>query len=244
MRRVLFHCRGRPVHSYPVFLYLGIVLGTCAQLVASTASNLDPTRVLVATAILVATALLGSRLLYVASHWSLYRTRKSRILGFGVSGSSLYGGLILALPVSFLVLPALNLPFAAYWDGATFNMLIGLAVTRIGCFLNGCCVGRYTTGWLAVNAPDHRGVWRRRVPTQALEASLAVVIVIALLPVRRQAPFDGAIFLLALSLYASGRLLLEPLRERPDRIGALRLHQGLSAAFLAVAIAGLIVAWA
>jgi prolipoprotein diacylglyceryltransferase len=91
---------------------------------------------------------------------------------------------------------------------------------------------------LAVHAPDYRGVWLRRVPTQALEALLAFSIVIVIERVWSHLPFDGAAFLLSLALYGGGRALLEPLRDQPDRIRGLRLQRALSLAFVAAALGG------
>jgi phosphatidylglycerol:prolipoprotein diacylglycerol transferase len=236
---VLFHCFGRPVYSFPVMVYLGLVLGTTAQLVAAQSKGMDATHVLAATAIMVTIALCGARLLHVAAHWRIYRGDPRRVLAFGAGGASMYGGLLLGFPASILVLRALGLPFGAYWDSLSFTMLIGLAVGRLGCFLNGCCCGRATVGRLAIHAPDYRGIWLRRVPMQALEALLALSSVIAIERAWSHLPFDGAAFLLGLGLYAGGRALLEPFRDRPDRIARFRLQRVLSFAFLAAAFGGL-----
>jgi phosphatidylglycerol:prolipoprotein diacylglycerol transferase len=219
-------------------VYLGIVLGTYAQLVAAASEGMDASRVLAATVLLVTTALFGARLLHVASHWHVYRGNPRRILAFGAGGASMYGGLLLGFPVSVPVLRGLDLPFGAYWDTLSFTMLIGMSMGRLGCFLNGCCCGRASAGWLAVHAPDYRGVWLRRVPTQALEALLGLSIVIVIERVWSHLPFDGAAFLLSLALYGAGRMLLEPLRDHPDLIGGIRLQRVLSVAFVAAALGG------
>lgn len=241
MRRILFRCFGRPIHSYTAMLYLGIVLGTYAQLFAATRLGLDPGRVLAATVVLIGAALFGARLLHVAPHWRRYLRNPARIFAFTDGGASLYGGL-LSVPASALLLPLFDLPFGAYWDTAVFNMLTGMVVGRAGCFLNGCCAGRETAGWLGLHLPDDHGVCRRRIPTQILEALWSLVALTATALLWRRLPFDGAGFLFGLGCYGFGRLALEPLRESCDRMAGLRLHQALSALFLLIAGSGLAVA--
>jgi prolipoprotein diacylglyceryltransferase len=121
-------------------------------------------------------------------------------------------------------------------------MLIGMVVTRLGCFLNGCCAGRATAGRLGFNLPDYHGVWKRRIPSQALEAIWGVLAIAAAALLWGRLPFEGAVFLFALGFYGLGRIILEPLRDRPDRVAGLSLHRVLSAAFVAIALGGLAVA--
>ena len=154
----------------------------------------------------------------------------------------MYGGLLLAVPLSVPLLALLRLPFGAFWDVATFTILVGMAFTRVGCLLNGCCAGRPSNGWLALLLPDHRGVWKRRLPTQLLEAALAIVLLAAAVTVWNRMPFAGALFLCAVGAYGAGRLVLESARE-PER-GAARfgLQHALSAALVVVSVVILLIA--
>ena len=45
------------------------------------------------------------------------------------------GTLAGGVPISFFLLAVLGIPLGAFWDTATFAMLIGMVVTRAGCFL-------------------------------------------------------------------------------------------------------------
>jgi phosphatidylglycerol:prolipoprotein diacylglycerol transferase len=223
-------------------LYVGIVLGTYAQLIIASQLGLDLSHVLAASLILVASALFGARLLHVVPNWRHYRERPADILAFSSGGASMYGGLLLGVPLSVAVLSLLDLPFGLYWDTCTFTMLIGMVVTRLGCFLNGCCAGRATAGPLGFHLPDYHGVWKRRIPSQALEAIWGVLAIAAAALLWGRLPFEGAVFLFALGFYGLGRIILEPLRDRPDRVAGLSLHRVLSAAFVAIALGGFAVA--
>ena len=243
MRRVLFVWGGWRVHSYPAMLYVGIVLGIYAQLGAARSLDLDAGRTLAATLLLLTTALLGARLLHVVAHWPVYRADPARILRFAEGGASMYGGVLVAVPLSVLLLPLLGLPFGAFWDTASFTMLVGMIVTRAGCFLNGCCAGRPTASRWGVSLPDYRGVWRRRVPLQALEAAWGLGVLAGACGLWSRRPFGGAVLLFTLGAYGAGRILLEPLRDETDRVMGTSVHRAISTGFVAIALGALAIAW-
>jgi phosphatidylglycerol:prolipoprotein diacylglycerol transferase len=243
MHPVLMRWHGVRIHSYPAFLYVGMVLGLIGGNYAANVSGLDSVRVFVAMLLLIIAALVGARLLFVATYWPIYRREPSRIWRRSEGGAALQGGLVLAVALSVPLLAAIGLPFGAFWDVATFTMLIGLVFTRIGCLLHGCCGGRPTQGRFALYLPDQHGIWRRRIPTQLLEGGWGMLILLGAVGLWHERPFPGAIFLAAVAAYACGRFILEPMREHQDRIGALDVQRTLAAALGTVALAGLLIAW-
>jgi phosphatidylglycerol:prolipoprotein diacylglycerol transferase len=188
----LFECHGIKVYSYPAFLYLGLVLGILAGNHAANVSGLDSARVFVATLLLRVPTLVGARLLFIATHWKIYRREPERIWRRSEGGAAMGGGVPFMVVLSVPLLAALELPFGAFWDVALVTILVGMIFTRIGCLLNGCCSGRPSEGPWAINLPDHRGVRCGRVPTQLLEAGWAVVLLFAATATWRLMPFPGA----------------------------------------------------
>ncbi|MBA3356628.1 MAG: prolipoprotein diacylglyceryl transferase [Pyrinomonadaceae bacterium] len=243
MRRVLLHWGNVSIHSYPVMLYLGIVFGIYAQLFATLSIRLDIARTLGATLLLLLAALLGSRLLFVITNWARYRVYPRRIWRFSDGGASMYGGLLLALPVSLPLLVLLEIPFGAFWDVASFTLLIGLMVTRVGCLLSGCCAGRPTSGWFGLNLPDHRGRWSRRIPTQILESAWGTAVLAGALISWGRLPFQGALFLYSVGAYGAGRIVLESARDKRDRGGGINLPQAISAGFVTSSLVAFAIAW-
>lgn len=236
MDRVLFRFGGVAVHTYTALQYLGIVLGVFAQGYAATTAGLDTGRVLAASFLLLVPALTGARLLYVVLHWRRYRREPRLIWHRSGGGAALYGGLIFALPLSIVVLTPLKLSLAAYWDTASFGLLTGLIVGRVGCLLNGCCCGRPSTGPLAINLPDHGGVWNPRIPSQVLESLWAIVLLVGAFAIWQRAAFPGATALLVFGGYALGRFFLEATRQQQDWIGSLSVHRAFSVAVAVGAI--------
>lgn len=236
-RRYLFRVGGRPVASYTVTLYLGCVAGVFAGAAVASATGLDESRVAMATIGLLVPALAGARLLYVLVHLDRFRAEPRLLWRRTDGGSALYGGLILSIAVSVPVLARWHLPFWAFWDAASVTMLVGLIVTRFGCLANGCCAGRVTTGRLGLWLPGQGGRWERRIPTQLLEAGWAAVVLAGALAVRADLPFTGDLFALVVAAYATGRLLLEPLREGDGGSAGRTTNLAISAALLAAAAA-------
>ncbi|HEX8087007.1 MAG TPA: prolipoprotein diacylglyceryl transferase family protein [Solirubrobacteraceae bacterium] len=213
MRPVLFTWRGVAVHSYPALLYLGLTFGVYAGYGAAASMELDPDRAAAGMLILIVPALVGSRLWFVARNWQAYRHEPRRIWYRGEGGATLVGGLLLALALSPAVLAALGLPFGAFWDAATFTLLVGMVFTRVGCLLNGCCAGRPSEGRLALRLPGQAGRWERRHPVQLLELATAVALLAGCFALSFAEPPPGAIFVFALAGYGCVRSIIDPLRE-------------------------------
>ena len=213
MRRILFSWRGLNIYSYPAMLYVGLLAGVFVGAWVAQRSGMSGDRFAIAIVLLLIPALAGSRLYFVLTRWEIYRDDPARIWRRTEGGMSMYGGFILAVPLSFPLLRLLGLPFGSFWDAAALTILLGMAFTRVGCFLNGCCGGRPSGAWFALSLPDHHGNWHRRIPTQLMEMAFALVLFGAALALRSSAPFPGAIFCFVVAGYGAGRWYLEGLRD-------------------------------
>ena len=111
-------------------------------------------------------SLIGARLYYVFTHYYEFRVDAgmSPLKRFfselknmfwpigsdgqvGISGLTLYGGIILAVIVTALYLKKNELSIPKYMDLIAPSLGIGAFFTRIGCFLNGCCLGKPPAAW-------------------------------------------------------------------------------------------------
>jgi len=243
MRRVLVRWRGLTVWSYPAMLYIGLVFGVVVGNVAAHAAGLNALRVYIATIMLIVPALAGARLLFVLSEWKTYRRNPRRIWNRSEGGFMMYGAVPVMLLCSAPLLRALHIKFGTFWDVCTFTILVGMIFTRVGCLLNGCCGGRATRGRFGVYLPNCEGVWRKRVPTQALEAGCAGVLLLVAVAMGRRTPFPGALFLLIVLSYSSARLVLELARERKGRARQFGIAYALSVIFVLGSISALALNW-
>jgi phosphatidylglycerol:prolipoprotein diacylglycerol transferase len=243
MRRVLFRWRGLTVWSYPAMLYIGLVFGVVAGIIAAKAAGLDMLRAYAATLILLVPALIGARLLYVASEWKCYWREPHRIWDRRDGGLMMFGAVPLMLLVSVPLLRILHLDLGAFWDVSTFTILVGMIFTRVGCLLNGCCSGRACKSWIGMYLPNHHGVWQKRIPNQPLEAICAIVLLAVAIAIWSRLPFSGALFLVVILGYSATRFGMEFLREREPNAALLTVGHSASAIALLASITILTISW-
>jgi phosphatidylglycerol:prolipoprotein diacylglycerol transferase len=177
-------------------------------------------------------AIAGSRLLYVATNLDQF-DHVLDIFVWWKGGVVAYGGFLggLAAAIVFCRIHKINL--LAWADCVAPSLCVGLALTRIGCFLGGCDFGRVWNGPWAVQFPvDSPAFIEQRLlgllpsgataslpvhPTQLYESLAGVVLLFLVLAVRRRQRAAGE----ALAAFALGygvlRYLIEIVRADPDR---------------------------
>lgn len=154
----------------------------------------------------IGAGLIGSKLKYFFEHRSERRFEGWAVQGF-LAATAVVGTAALALA---------RIPVGPFLDATAPGLLFGLGIGRIGCFFAGCCGGRVTGSRWGLWSSDQR-VGMRRVPTQVLEAALALAIgAAALAAVLSPIPLRGGIFVAALAAYTLARQGIRRLRaQRP-----------------------------
>jgi phosphatidylglycerol:prolipoprotein diacylglycerol transferase len=132
-----------------------------------------------------------------------------------VRGLSFHGGLIGAVGAAYIYTRIKRIDFLSMLDLCSPGLAIAYGITRIGCFLNGCCYGVPTSlpwavrfhidGGAAVTAPSH--------PTQIYAMMASFVIFGLLTVVQRRRRFTGEVFTSYLAMYSIYRFFNEFLRK-------------------------------
>jgi phosphatidylglycerol:prolipoprotein diacylglycerol transferase len=172
LHRILFHLGGLTIYSYGVMLAIGFIAATLVARRYFSQRDLDPEIVLYFAFVGIIGGVVGARLLYVIGHWSYYGAHPGEILKVNQSGLVFYGGLGLALALGLLVARWKKVRLWTALDLAGICVPLGLAITRIGCFLNGCSYGKTTTMPWGVTFPASTGLVGARHPTQIYELIL------------------------------------------------------------------------
>lgn len=102
-------------------------------------------------------------------------------------------------------------------DAAIPSFMLGNFITRIGCFLNGCCFGSPTSSGLGVSFPEGSLPWSvfghaHLHPVQLYDSMAGLFILAVLLLADRRAHFRGFLFVLFLGLYGATRFGMEEYR--------------------------------
>ena len=178
----------------------------------------------------LAGAFLGAKLVYLGAEGWLYWHDPNRwvILATGksITGALLggYAGVELA-------------KYVFQYKGTTGDWFaviapVGIMLGRIGCMVQGCCLGKACSpGWFTIN--DIHGVPRWPASQVEFLFNAVMLAVILLLRWRRTAP--GQLFHIYLMAYGIFRFFHEFLRDTPQILGPL---SGYQLAALAVAALG------
>jgi phosphatidylglycerol:prolipoprotein diacylglycerol transferase len=148
--------------------------------------------------------------------WSYYSEHLSEMfdISTGIRGLSFHGGLAGALGVALIYTRVKKINFLKMVDMCTPALALAYGITRIGCFLNGCCYGiptnlpwgvRFIDDTGALTPPSH--------PTQLYATAINLVIFGILVAVERRRRFVGQVFLSYLVLYSVYRFFIEILRK-------------------------------
>jgi phosphatidylglycerol:prolipoprotein diacylglycerol transferase len=161
----------------------------------------------------------GARLLYVIFHWQEFNHDLIGIIAFwrgGLGGLMFFGGLILALVVGLLYARHEKMPILKLLDAIAPALVLGEGLTRIGCFLNGCCFGKPTHSFLGILFPRYSPAgYTFHVPIQPtqLYSSLAGFILFGLaLILERKHWRDGLLFGIIMIFYALFRFSIDFVR--------------------------------
>lgn len=231
------------LHSYGLMLALAFVIGIA--MVQRKAARLGISREAVADLGLwiLAAAVVGSRFFYVASHWEEYAPNPLSALAVWDGGLTFYGGVLLALPVSFIFVRARRLPYWRLADLVAPAFALGLGLGRIGCFLSGCCFGKPSHLPWAVIFPPHSfagSVFSCPIhPTQLYESLFGFACFGLLVWLSKRRHFPGFLICLFIGLYGAWRFFIDNFRyyENSQRwLLGLTNNQWISILMVLVAI--------
>lgn len=227
MYPVLFRIGSFPINSYGLMLAVSFVLGIRLAMVRARRRGLNASGIPDLAVQVMIAAIVGSRAFYVLTHLEQYKDNWLDAFAFwkGLYGLSMLGGVLLALLVGFYSIYRHRWPVWRLADVSIPSFALGIFITRIGCFLNGCCFGTPTTAWPGVqfpreSLPSQALGWPHHIHPTQLYSSLAGLFILAvLLLADRRRSYPGFLFSLFMALYGATRFGLEEFRffdHQPD----------------------------
>jgi phosphatidylglycerol:prolipoprotein diacylglycerol transferase len=212
-----------PVATYGVLLAIGFILALWLTARMAARDGLPKDRVYDLGLYILASSLIGSKLLLVITEWNEYGGSWRKIFSLDLfrSAGVYYGGFLVALIVSVILMRQWKLPWGKTADAFAPGIALGHAIGRLGCFSAGCCWGKPTSSWIGVRFPEKAAeitgvpTGQALVPTQLIEAGANILICVALLWLRRRRAFNGQIIFSYLILYSIARFTIEFWRDDP-----------------------------
>ena len=181
----------------------------------------------------LAGAFLGAKLVYLGAEGWLHWHDPNRwvILATGKSVTGALLGGYLAVEIAKRALGYRG----TTGDWFAVIVPVGIVLGRIGCILNGCCLGRACEpSWFTMN--DANGV--ARWPAALVELLFNALMLGSILILRRQKILPGQHFHIYLMAYGLFRFFHEFLRDTPQIVGPVSGYQIAALAIFALGAAG------
>jgi prolipoprotein diacylglyceryl transferase len=231
-----------PIFSYGVMLGTSMVVGWFLALRLAKQDGIPNEQ---AGAIYMWTAvwaIIGARLLYVITEWQEF-SHPLDIFLLNKGGLVAYGGMIGGFLSSWYGCHKRKIHLLRWADVSAPSVVLGTAITRVGCLLYGCDYGRRTDVPWAIRFPRGAPAFADHVsnfgldqnapvsfpvhPTQIYESLAGLALFGLLMYLRRVRKFSGEVFLGWVFGYGVLRSLIEIYRGDADRgsVGALSTSQ-------------------
>ena len=180
-------------------------------------------------------AFLGAKLVYLGAegwlHWHDPNRWVILATGKSVTGALLGGYLAVEIAKQLLGYRGTT------GDWFAVIVPIGIVLGRIGCILNGCCLGRVCEpSWFTMN--DANGV--ARWPAALVELLFNALMLGVIMILRRQKILPGQHFHIYLMAYGIFRFFHEFLRDTPQILGPVSGYQIAALAIFALGAAGFV----
>ena len=219
MRQLLFSLGGFSLRSYGVIVAFAIIMGLATAYFLASSEKTYRRQLLDLVVYAVIGAVIGARLWQVFFYeWNYYALHPVEIVEIWQGGMAIQGSLVGAFIVGWIYTRKHRLDFWKMADIAAPGIILGQALGRIACFLNGDAYGSptnsgfglvYPPGTPAYAAYGSQPLW----PAEVWEGQwdLVVFALILILSHWRKWP-KGFLFLTYIVLYSLGRFGLEFLR--------------------------------
>lgn len=247
------------IYWYGVIIAVGFGLGLWVYLSHNRSCGIHPDEGLDIILWSMLGAIVGARAYYVAFQWDNYKDNLKEIFNLRGGGLAIYGGIIGALIVAFIVCRSKKLPMLPVADAAFPGVMLGQAIGRWGNFFNMEAFGTNTTlPWGMTSDTISNYLSRHQAallaqgvvvdpampvhPTflyESLWNLIGVAVLLLWLFPRRS--YDGQITLGYTAWYGLGRFFVEGLRTDSLMWGSVRVSQALGGVLFIVA-AGLMLA--
>jgi phosphatidylglycerol:prolipoprotein diacylglycerol transferase len=190
----------------------------------------------------IISGILVSRLFHVIDKWDYYMANPRQIIGF--EGLTVYGAVLGALMAVLIYCWVKKIAFWQMGDILAPGAIVGQAIGRIGCLLNGCCYGLPTSlpwGIVYTNPASFCPLGESFQPTQIYFIIWDLIGFGILWSLRRRLEPKGSLFLLYLALYAAGDLSIRFVRVGEPFLFGLQQAQLIGIIVLVVTVPWLII---
>jgi phosphatidylglycerol:prolipoprotein diacylglycerol transferase len=137
---------GLPIRGYGAFMLVGVVAGVATAVYRGKRQGVDPDLLMSLAFWMFVVGIIGARAFFVVQYWQNFQRATVfqtffQMIKFTEGGLVVYGSLAGGLLAFVLFCRREKLSPLVIGDIIGPSMLLGLALGRIGCLMNGCCYG-------------------------------------------------------------------------------------------------------
>jgi len=141
----IFEIGGLEITWHGLFTALGVVVGVVGAAFLGRRAGIDEDTIYNMALALVVGGIIGARTLYVLEHLGDFSDDPAEVFAIQTGGISIYGALIGGTLGAAAYAAWRRLPrWGTMADVAAIGAILGMAVGRVGCFINGDIFGRAT----------------------------------------------------------------------------------------------------
>jgi phosphatidylglycerol---prolipoprotein diacylglyceryl transferase len=219
MHPILFSIGPVTIHTYGLFVALGLFLGLWVATRQAKKRSIAPEMIMDMGFYAIISGLLGARIFFVALNFDYFRAYPLEIIKIWNGGLVFFGGFLFALATIVFSVKKKGLSLGDIGDITAVSLPLGHAIGRIGCFSAGCCYGKYCALPWAVTFTNAEtlanpiGIPLHPTQLYSVAANFTIFLIMFFLSYRNVAA--RRLFPLYLILYGTARSIIELFRGDP-----------------------------
>ena len=218
--------------SYSFFYTLAIAFVLIGSYTSAVKKGFSRKNTLILIGTMTVAGFIGARGLHVLFNPNTYINGELSIIDFHMAGFTIVGGILCAIFFGSIVGRIFFIDIWSFADNTIPFVGAGIAIARIGCFLNGCCFGHVTQVPWGIHFPLLSPAHVYQIthgfgnifftsavhPTQLYEMIAVIIGSIIALLISRNNLFSGAAVLFFGMWFSGFRFINSFFREFPDSL--------------------------
>jgi phosphatidylglycerol:prolipoprotein diacylglycerol transferase len=208
MHPILFKIFGFEVHSYGVMMVIAFLVAMYIVQIRAAKYGLEKNQVGDLCFWALVAGVIGARVIFILQDLPYYLAHRSELWSLQFRGLTSFGGLLFGMAAVIIWGIRNKIPLLHLLDLSAPAFVVGHAIGRVGCLLNGCCFG----GACSPTLPWGIHVEGSSVlhhPAQAYDTLMNLAVFGFLLWRERRGLINGQLVGLALALHGTTRVIYE-----------------------------------
>ncbi len=220
------------ITSYSFFYVVAVLFVIVGSYISVTRNYFSHRQTICMLSAITVSGFIGARLLHFTLNPEVYTNGQLHILNLHMSGFTIVGGLVFAIIAGVVTGKICHINVWRFGDHVVPYLGFGIAIARVGCFLNGCCFGYVTGVFWGVKFPllsyAHQYQMTHGIgdifmvanvhPTQIYEMLAVIIGSIIAIMINRKNIFPGAAILFFGMWFSLFRLINMFFRQMPESL--------------------------